>query len=49
MESDKDICKKYKLIENFSVFNDSMGKNSELWIYWSILLAKIMPVVISLT
>ena len=45
----KTYVEKYKLIENFSVFNGSMGKNSELWIYWSIFLAKIMPVVISLT
>ena len=26
-----------------------MGKNSELWRYWSIFLDKVMPVVINLT
>ena len=40
---------KYKFIENFSVFNDSMGINSALWRYWRIFLDKIIPVVTSLT
>ena len=45
----KEHIEKYKLIENFSIFNDSMGKNTELWRYWSIILDKIMSVVINLT
>ena len=40
---------KYKFIKKFSVFNDSMGKNGELWRYLSMFLDKIMPVVINLT
>ena len=34
----KEHAEKYKFIEKFSVFNDSMGKNSELWRYLSIFL-----------
>ena len=45
----KEHIEKYKLIENFSIFNDSMGKNTELWRYWSIILDKIMSAVINLT